>query len=226
MRDLVIYKLGHDASNPMHRYMDETFTSVINSSDPSNPFYNPKNVYASEFSMIKGIVKSVINAEYVGVCHYRTLIGEIDPSLPYVDCLRQSERIIRGVLDNGYNGIISTPFHKGVTNVIARPRWTGSKSLEYILKYCTNIGLRKEFLNYLYKSDDSSYRVVSVLPNKEFKRIFGIVTDAYDFFYEARLVDGTLIPRSVGYDQETLTSFLLIQSSMENNYARLPHTIL
>lgn len=223
MKDLVIYKLGHDANNPMHRYMKGAFVSIINSSDPSSPFYNPKNVYASEFSMIEEILDSLPQSQYIGLCHYRTLLGDIDVSLPYGKCLDQSESIIRELLTD-HIGIISKGLHPDIKNRIARPRWTGSKSLEYILKYCEEIGLEKEFLRYL-NSSDNSYRVACVLQRETFKEIFRLVCNGYDTFYKLRKKDRNLFPRSIGYDQETLTSFLLTNRANEK-FARVKNTVL
>lgn len=227
---VIVYKIGHDENNQAHLTDYGIFKSVIGNSREGSQYYNPMNQYLSEFSTIKTILDGYNYDEYdyVGICHYRTLIGDIPEGLSYLESLKLSEEIIMNSLNDGYVGIRSTPIKSKFNNSITRARWTGSQSIStiwrFLIEHSSN-DLVKEFTDY-QRSYDNSYRTCCVLKRNDFIQLFDAVTSSADYFMKQRELNGSLYPRSVGYELETLTSFLLCMKSRFNNFDRIKNTVI
>jgi hypothetical protein len=103
----------------------------------------------------------------------------------------------------------------------------GNKSLDYISDalFSKYPSLCAPWIKYNNESDNS-YRVVNVLPSSAFVDVFSLVTSLAPILTEYRRSDGTLVDRSVGYDLETLTSFMLVLMSDKLKLDKIQHTIL
>lgn len=226
MKDVIVYKLGHNYLNSNHTYSDGIFKAYLSSSDKSSPYYSPKNQYQSEFSAIAELLEKDIPHEYIGVCHYRTLLGDVSQHYDYATALKISEELILKSLET-HDGICSQNYPSKFINLISRPRWTGSKSLEYLVKALEKVhpDLIQEFADYLI-TNDNSYRTVCVLPKNEFYTLFNDVLMIAPTITKLRKDNNDLYPRSVGYELETFTSFLLVRLSKRINLDRLKNTVL
>lgn len=226
-----IFKIGNDYLNKYHVRSKGIFESVLTSSDVTSPYYCSDNEYQSEFTGIRDILDrtDLGTFDFLGICHYRTLIGYINPSMEYDSALDESELIINKSLELGVQGIRSTAIDRGhnYPNRIARARWVGSKSLDYISDalFSKYPSLCAPWIKYNNESDNS-YRVVNVLPSSAFVDVFSLVTSLAPILTEYRRSDGTLVDRSVGYDLETLTSFMLVLMSDKLKLDKIQHTIL
>lgn len=229
--NVLVFKLGHDENNLLHVTGNELFYPVINNSNKDSKYYNSENRYLSEYSTINTIIDNIYKYKskytHLGICTYRTLIGDIPQNNDYKSSLELSKEIILNSLNN-HDGIISTKFNTYFNNKISRARWTGTKSLEYLhlaIDRVISHQLSEKFIDYL-NGDDNSFRTVCVLPIKYFEECFYMTYKLGMELLEIRRNDNTLIDRSVGYELETFTSFYLTSMLNELNIDRIKHTII
>lgn len=231
----LIFKLGHDETNINHTFNYATknieIISRINSSNPGSKYYNSNNRWLSEFSTIEDILeklnsKQLENYTHIGIISYRTLFGDYDVNKSYKQVIHEFCELVENTL-NSYDGIISPDWNLGdLPNYIARARWTGSLSMDIISEALIDDPTLHTAWNEYQVGYHNSYRTICVLPKDEFLYLFNLVHFYVDDFMKLRKYHDELFPRSVGYELETFTSFLLTESMKSHNYARIKHTIL
>lgn len=232
----LVFKIGHDEHNINHitslSYDNVDIISKINNCNVDSNYFNADNKFMSEYSVIKEILHNIdeeIPESYthVGIVTYRTFFGaDYDRYDKYLDKLIHLAELIHNNLQE-YDGIISTDLKmNNLPNYIIRSRWTGSLSMDIISEALTNDPALHAAWNEYQIGYHNSYRTICILPKEEFLYLFNLVCSYSDEFMKLRKYYNELLPRSVGYELETFTSFLLIESSKIHNYRRIKNSVI
>lgn len=232
----LVFKIGHDEHNINHitslSYDDVDIISKIHNCNVDSNYFNADNKYLSEYSVIKEILHNIDkeipkNYTHVGIITYRTFFGtDYDEEIEYHNKLIKLAKLIHNNLQE-YEGIISTDLKlNDLPNYIIRSRWTGSLSMDIISEALTDDSALHAAWDEYQMGYHNSYRTICILPRDEFLYLFNLVCSYSDEFMKLRKDHNELLPRSVGYELETFTSFLLIESSKIHNYSRIKNSVI